>query len=140
MRLTVLYDAECPLCVRCKSWMQRQPALVELEFLASQSAAARARYGAVRWMGEELVVVSDGGDVWIGASAFIMCLWALYDWREWSVRLSGTTFAPLAEGFFKFISGRRQWIGSFLRGRQCDAGVCDHRADASRQAPRSPYR
>jgi predicted DCC family thiol-disulfide oxidoreductase YuxK len=133
-RLTVLYDATCPLCVRCKEWLGRQPALVELELLPAQSSEARRRYGQVPWLGEELVVVSDGGEVWAGAAAFIVALWALAEWREWSYRLSGTAFAPLAERFFRTISSRRRWLGGFLREPACETGTCAHRKEGR------PYR
>src|SRR5689334_14616157 len=99
-RLTVLYDEKCALCVRCRAWMEQQPAYVTLEFLPSGSVEARARYGKVPWLGAELVVVSDVGEVWVGPAAFLTALWALKEWREWSYRLSGDALAPLAERFF----------------------------------------
>src|SRR5687767_6909195 len=113
-RLTVLYDAGCPICVRCRTWMAEQPAYVELEFLPCASPEARRRYGAVPWLGEELVVASDSGQVWVGPAAFLLCLWALREWREWSYRLSGPAFAPLAERFFHAISGGRRRLAVWL--------------------------
>ncbi|MCK6587747.1 MAG: hypothetical protein L6Q76_09195, partial [Polyangiaceae bacterium] len=101
-----------------------QPAFIELSFLASGSAEARARYGAVPWLGAELVVVSDAGDVWVGPAAFLMCLWALVDYREWSYRLSGPSFAPLAERFFHALSSRRRRIAAFLEPSRCPDGSC----------------
>ncbi|GAC1581510.1 MAG: hypothetical protein NVS3B20_26740 [Polyangiales bacterium] len=99
-RLTVVYDRECPICVRCRDWLIVQASYVELEFIASGSATAKWRYGSVPWVGEELVVVSDEGDVWAGASAFLVALWALRDFREWSYRLSGPALAPSPSDFF----------------------------------------
>ena len=123
-RLTVLYDAGCPICVRCRDWMAREPAYVELELIACDSREARARYGQVPWLGEELVVVSDRGEVWAGPSAFLVCLWALRDWREWSYRLSGPTLAPLAERFFHALSSRRRRIAAWLGWEACPDGRC----------------
>ena len=59
--LTVLYDAGCELCRRCRSWMESEPAWVELEFVASSSDDARTRFKAIPWRSGELVVVADDG-------------------------------------------------------------------------------
>lgn len=134
--LTVLYDATCALCVRCRDYLARSPSYVPLELLACQSREARERYGAVPWLGEELVVASDEGDVWVGAAAFIVCLWALVETREWSYRLSGTAFAPLAERFFVAFSSQRGRVASFLGPTTCDDGVCT----VPGHAPRPMYR
>ena len=90
--LTILYDGACALCVRCRDFLAQSSTFVPLELLSSQSRGARERFGDVPWLGEELVVVSDEGDVWVGPAAFLVCLWALREWREWSYRLSGETF------------------------------------------------
>jgi hypothetical protein len=88
----------------------------------------------VPWLGEELVCVSDDGDVWIGPAAFLVCMWTLADYREWSYRLSGPTLAPLAERFFVAISSRRARLASLLRAPpRCEEGDLCH-------APRSAYR
>lgn len=135
-RLTVLYDGTCALCVRCRDFLASSRTLVPLELLSSQSRDARERYGSVPWLGEELVVVSDEGDVWVGPAAFIVSMWALADYREWSYRLSGPAFAPLAERFFVALSSRRRRIAGFFAKPRCEEGdVCtlDH-------APRRAYR
>jgi hypothetical protein len=46
--------------------MQHQASYVQLGFLACTGAEARARYGDIPWLGDELVVVSDAGEVWVG--------------------------------------------------------------------------
>src|SRR6188768_2116926 len=65
-RLTVLFDPECALCRRARAWMLGQAAYVELEFVPATSDTARARYGDLPWLGEELLVVSNDGQVWVG--------------------------------------------------------------------------
>lgn len=135
-QLTVLYDGTCELCVRCRDFLAVSRTLVPLELLSSTSREARERYGSLPWLGEELVVVSDQGDVWIGPAAFLVSMWALADYREWSYRLSGPAFAPLAERFFVSLSSQRRRIAGFLRKPRCEDGdACslDH-------APRRAYR
>jgi len=134
-RLTVLYDASCAVCVRCQEFLAGQPAFVELELLASDSREARERYGDVPWLGEELVVASDAGEVWIGPAAFLLCLWALRAYREWSYRLSGDLLAPLAERFFVVLSSNRRRIARLVGPTRCDGDAC-----TLAHAPRRPYR
>jgi predicted DCC family thiol-disulfide oxidoreductase YuxK len=143
-RLTVLYDGTCALCLRCRDFLEASRTLVPLELLSCQSHEARERYGAVPWLGEELVVVSDEGDVWIGPAAFLVAMWSLADYREWSYRLSGPELAPLAERFFVAISSQRRRIATHFRKPRCDDdGVCriPHEGDADAgHAPRHAYR
>jgi predicted DCC family thiol-disulfide oxidoreductase YuxK len=122
--LTIVYDAGCELCTRCRSWMETQPAFVTLDFVPADSPAASERFGTIPWAGTELVVVSDDGRVWAGAAAFLVCLWALQDWREWSYRLSSRTFSPLAERFFRVLSAKRRRITALFGHEPCGSEVC----------------
>jgi len=124
--LTVLYDPGCALCRRCAFWLSGQPSYVRLELMPCTSAEARARFAGIPWLGDELVVVGDGGEIWVGPAAFLTCLWALVEWREWSYRLAGDAFAPLAERFFMVISNRRKAV-SALFARRCTDGTCSIR-------------
>jgi predicted DCC family thiol-disulfide oxidoreductase YuxK len=123
-KLTVLYDAACEVCVRSRYWLGAQPAFVALEFLPCDSDAARARYGAVPWLGEELVVVSDDGDVWAGTAAFLVCLWALVEWRDASYSLTALPLVPFVDRFFHTLSSRRKWIATLLPHAGCPSGAC----------------
>ena len=143
--LTVLYDGSCALCLRCRDFLAEHASYVPIELLSCQSADARARFGAVPWLGEELVVVSNDGDVWVGPAAFIMCLWALVDYRDWSYRLSGPELVPLAARFFQALSSRRRSVARFFGPTRCEEGAfCtvsslapDH---GSEHRPRQAYR
>ena len=127
-RLLVAYDAECALCIRCRHWLETQPTYVDVTFLAAGSPEARADLAALQpWLGAELVVVSDRGEVWLGAAGFLVCLWATRDYREWSYRLSGPALAPLAERFFHMVSSRRSAISQLLGPDECVGGQCRHR-------------
>jgi predicted DCC family thiol-disulfide oxidoreductase YuxK len=121
--LTVVYDETCALCHRCRHWLEMQPTLVELEFVAAGSEEARRRYGGLPWLGAELVVASAAGEVWVGPAAFLMALWATEEFRPWSYRLSGRHFAPLAEWFFRTVSSKRRYLG-FLGRDECPDGKC----------------
>ncbi len=95
-----------------------------MRFVACGSAEAREVYGAVPWLGQELVVVSNRGEVWAGPAAFITTLWALREWREWSYRMSGPELGPLAERFFSVVSSNRKTIAALVAPDPCERGVC----------------
>ncbi|HVF31770.1 MAG TPA: DCC1-like thiol-disulfide oxidoreductase family protein [Acidimicrobiales bacterium] len=127
-QLTVVYDDDCELCRRCSTWLRCQPTHVPIELLPVSAAREEPRYQGVPWLGAELVVIDGQGRIWVGAAAFLVCLWATRDWREWSYRLSGPSLAPLAERFFHAISAHRGRIGAFLGPTTDDCGVgrCAH--------------
>jgi hypothetical protein len=82
--------------------------------MACTSDRARTLYGDIPWLGTELIVVGDKGELWIGPAAFIVCLWALVEWRSWSYRLAGEATAPLAERFFYVLSAKRRTLSSLF--------------------------
>ncbi|MFD5552235.1 thiol-disulfide oxidoreductase DCC family protein, partial [Streptomyces sp. NPDC127068] len=98
--LTVLYDADCPLCAFLRGWLSRQPQLVPLDFVPAGSEQARRRFPALDH-GSTLVditVVADGGQVYRAANAWVVCLWALAEYRPTAHRLSSPKGAKLAKG------------------------------------------
>ena len=115
-RLWVLYDAECVLCNRVRKWLGRQPAFVPLAFRPLQSAAAIFPGIAKFHPEEQLVVISDSGEVWQGDAAWIMVLWALRETREWSLRLASPALRPLARAACHLLSQNRYTISRWLGG------------------------
>jgi len=115
-KLTILYDANCGFCVKCRWWLVEQPKYVEMEFLPAAMAEAVRRFPELAAPGEEeeLIVVSDEGGVYRGTAAWIMCLWALVEYREWSLRLSNPALMPLARGAFALVSASRKKLSSWL--------------------------
>ncbi|WP_030145597.1 thiol-disulfide oxidoreductase DCC family protein [Streptomyces violaceorubidus] len=120
-RLTVLYDAECSLCVHVRDWLLRQPRLVPLELVPAASEEARRRFhgldhGATL---DEVTAVGDAGQVYRGAAAWVVVLWALRGYRSLAHRLSTPKGAWLARGAVlaaaKWRGGQRQWGGNGYR-------------------------
>ncbi|CAL9559478.1 hypothetical protein SUDANB176_04613 [Streptomyces sp. enrichment culture] len=120
-RLTVLYDAECSLCAFVRDWLVRQRQLVPLELVPAGSEAARARFpgldhGATL---EEITVVGDAGQVYRGAAAWVVTLWALREHRPLAHRLSTPSGARLAKGAVlaaaKWRGTRSGWGGGVYR-------------------------
>ena len=115
--LTVLYDARCGFCSSCRIWLEEQRQLVPLEFVSAGSQEASRRFPSLAAGAEpeELIVVSDEGDVYRGADAWILCLWALDEYREWSFRLAHPALRPMARRAFEWVSHRRRSLSRLLR-------------------------
>jgi len=108
-RLTVLYDDRCGLCSGCRRWMEEQDKILNLEFVPMGSPEAQARWGPLGGPADELLVVDDEGGVYRGADAWILCLYALTDYRVWALMLAQPPLKPpLARVVFRWVSRNRR--------------------------------
>ncbi|MFI5754327.1 thiol-disulfide oxidoreductase DCC family protein [Streptomyces sp. NPDC051569] len=99
--LTVLYDARCPLCVHVRHWLLRQPQLVPIDLVPAASQEARRRFPELdhRSTLKEITAIGDGGQVYRGTAAWIVCLWALAEHRpkaHWLATPAGAPFARVS--------------------------------------------
>lgn len=135
--ITVLYDRTCDFCGRCKGWLKDQPKFVELVFLPAGTSAVRDRFpdlaGAEKV--DELVAIDDEGGVYRGAAAWILCLWALKEYREWSEILASPAMMPLARGAFEVLSANRGRISRLL-GPTEEESIAEMRALAGEEFDR----
>jgi predicted DCC family thiol-disulfide oxidoreductase YuxK len=116
-RLYILYDDHCGLCSWAARWMLRQPTYLGLTFIPAHSGLARTLFPNLTHVGgpEDLVVISDVGGVYRGGDAWLMCLYALVEYREWSLRLARPALRPLARSAFAMLSKQRSRISHWLR-------------------------
>lgn len=115
-KLYVLYDPKCALCQRLKDWLVIQRAWLELCLIPAGSAEAQRMFPTLKQIASanDLVVVSDEGQVYLNNNAWIMTLYALVDYREWASRLSHPMLLPLVRQAFATISRNRYAISSWL--------------------------
>lgn len=113
--ITILYDAACGLCRFSKDWIRRQAPLVGLKFLAAGSAEAQRAFPQLS--PGELAVVADTGEVWLGNHGWIVCLWALRDYRDLAFRLTSPALLLLSREAFIAVSRNRLALSSMLRLR-----------------------
>lgn len=134
-RLFVLYDERCGLCSWARRWLLRQPAYLELSFVAAGSPLAARLFPGLASPGtpEELVVVDDVGGVYRNGSAWVMCLYALQEYREWSLRLASPALFPLARQAFALVSRQRGRVSRWLN-LASEAEI----ADTLRNVPEPP--
>jgi Uncharacterized protein conserved in bacteria len=113
----VLYDGECGLCASVRDWAQQQPQLIQMIFVAANSPQASVLFPSLSRPGQspdELIVVDDQGGVYREGQAWIMCLYALAEYREMSLRLASPALLPLARKAFSFLSKRRGAVSELL--------------------------
>ncbi|MFF3321482.1 thiol-disulfide oxidoreductase DCC family protein [Streptomyces sp. NPDC002889] len=125
--LTVLYDANCSLCVHLRNWLRRQKQLVPLEMVPAGSAEARRRYPRLdheRTL-REITVIGDRGQLYTGPAAWIVCLWALSDHRpkaHWLATPAGAPFVRVT--MLAAAKYREVTTGGAARGTPCDDRCC----------------
>lgn len=110
--LTVLYDPRCGLCRRVRGWLEEQPKLVELILVPVKSDEAMYRFPQLDHEPtlNDLTVISDQGAVYFGPKAWLMVLWALCRYREWSYRLASPELLPTTRRVVSLISQHRYQI------------------------------
>ncbi|MFJ9540458.1 thiol-disulfide oxidoreductase DCC family protein [Streptomyces sp. NPDC101225] len=120
-RLTLLYDAECSLCVFVRDWLGRQPQLVPVDLVPAGSEGARRRFPGLdhRATLEDITAVGDAGQVYRGAAAWIVTLWALREHRALAHRLSTPAGAKLARGA---VLAAAKWRGGQWGGQAYGRG------------------
>jgi predicted DCC family thiol-disulfide oxidoreductase YuxK len=116
-RLTLLYDPDCGLCRRVQGWLAEQPKLIELRMIPIKTEAARRRFPRLNHelTSEDLTVINEGGAVYFGPKAWLMVLWALCNYREWSYRLAAPEFLPTTRRIVSLVSQHRYQISRAAR-------------------------
>ncbi|MEZ5340113.1 MAG: DCC1-like thiol-disulfide oxidoreductase family protein [Acidimicrobiales bacterium] len=126
-QLTVLYDEHCALCRRCRSWIESQAQLVPIRFVPASTPAVAEWAAGHLPVGDELVVVDEVGQVWVGPDAFITCLWALRRYRGTARRLQAPGLRRFAKETFHQLFCARATISRVMGGDDdiiCDGGGC----------------
>jgi predicted DCC family thiol-disulfide oxidoreductase YuxK len=123
--LYVLFDADCELCMRCRNWLMQQPAFVPLVFIPFQADEAQRRFPGIGALkpDEQLLVISDEGAVYRGANAWIMCLWALENYRQHSQRLAHPVLLPFAKVVCELLSRNRFFLSDVLFRKNPEAAA-----------------
>ena len=121
-QLYVLYDERCGLCTWLKTWLTQQRTWIRLRMVAAGSEECRALFPALAKGPDDLIVVSETGEVWRNDRAWIMVLFALRQYRNWARRLAHPTLLPFARQAFTAISKNRFAVSYYL-GLSSDAEI-----------------
>ena len=84
-------------------------------------------------------MISDAGEVYLNNHAWIMCLYALEEYRDWALRLASPLLLPLARQAFETLSRNRQAISRWLSARSSEHAIAAELGGISLEAcPRVP--
>jgi len=108
--LTVLFDPSCTLCRAARWWLEGQPKYVPMAFVGAGTPEALRRFPDLDPAStlKEITVVGDGGQVYTGAKAWLMCLWALRNYRQRALLWSRPERLPYARRFVAWVSRNRK--------------------------------
>lgn len=113
--LTILYDAHCAFCVRCRHWLERQRTYLPLVFVPNDDPAVAQHLPLLaQHQPKDLLVLDDQGGVYAGTAAYLMCLWALRAYRTWAIRLSTPKLAPYVRTAFGLLTDHRVRISKLF--------------------------
>src|SRR5215467_3161117 len=115
-KLYVLYDPRCELCRRLKDWLLVQRSWLGLCMVPAGSEKARQMFPDLENIAtaNDLVVITDEGQVYLNDRAWIIALYALEDYRSWACRLAHPLLLPLARQAFETVSRNRHAISGWL--------------------------
>ena len=139
--LYVLYDERCAICKRLKEWLLVQRSWIGLSMIPAGSARAKGMFPALDKIAgtNDLVVISDAGEVYLNNHAWIMCLYALEEYRDWALRLASPLLLPLARQAFETLSRNRQAISRWLSSRSSEQEIAAELGGVSLEpCPRVP--
>lgn len=121
--LTIFHDPRCGLCAKSKTWLSAEPKRIHVEFLAYDSAEATARFPGLLTLGadRDVVVLADDGRWWQGTAAWLTCLWATHQYRDWSFRLASPLLQPLVRKAVHLLSENRLTLSRLMNLRTDEA-------------------
>ena len=114
--LIVFYDGECGLCAKARKRLAGMAQRVPLLFVPYQDAQVHAIFPALASLDpdQQVIAMSDTGDIYRGDSAWITILWALRDYRGWACRLARPAWRKHAKAAVHHISMNRCQISERL--------------------------
>ncbi|MDX2225796.1 MAG: DCC1-like thiol-disulfide oxidoreductase family protein [Verrucomicrobiae bacterium] len=115
-KIHILYDGECGFCRTCRDWILLQPRFFEIEMLDRRDPDTKARFGdyTVPPYTDRMVVINNEDGVYYAEDAYIMILFALKNYRAWSVRISRQGVKPLARQFFETLGKNRRVLSKLI--------------------------
>ncbi len=106
---TVLYDGECPICLRSVRRLRRWDSRGALGFIAAQDPSVPGRFPEIsrEALGDSIHLVGPGGKVWEGAEAVevLINLLPALSWARFLFRVP--LVRPLARRVYRWVARNR---------------------------------
>ena len=114
--LFVFYDGECGLCSKARTHLAGMAQHVPLIFVSYQDLRLQAVFPEVELLDpdQQVIAMSDTGDIYRGDSAWITILWALRDYRRWAFLLARSAWRHQAKAAVHYLSLTRRRLSAGL--------------------------
>ena len=114
--LFVFYDGECGLCGKARLSLARMAQRVPLIFVPYQDPRVQAVFPALARLDpdQQVIAMSDTGDLYQGDSAWITILWTLRDYRSWAYRLARPAWRKHAKAAVHYLALNRRRLSARL--------------------------
>jgi len=122
--LFVFYDGECGLCSRARTRLAGMAQRVPVIFVPYQDLRLQDVFPELELLDpdQQVIAMSDTGDIYRGDSAWITILWALRDYRRWAFRLARPAWRHQAKAAVHYLSLNRRRISDRLGLRPAGIG------------------
>ena len=132
--IEVFYDGRCGMCCSFHEWINRQPRAFGIGFIPYQAADAEQVFPGLGTLdpAREMVVRTDGGEVFRGAEAWVWCLYSCANHQQAARKLGGPVMLPVAIHACRVLAANRHAL-SKLFFRSKDKAVRDklHRMETA---------
>lgn len=115
--LTIFYDPRCGLCAKFRNWLETQPKRVNIQFTDFRSEEASRKFPGLLELGAErdVVVLADDGRWWQGTAAWLTCLWATREYRDWAFRMAAPALLPFVKKAVQLLSENRLTLSRLMK-------------------------
>ncbi len=142
-QIEVYYDGRCGMCCTFHEWINRQPRAFAVDFIPYQAERAEQVFPGIGTLdpAREMVVRTDGGELFRGAEAWVMCLYSCANNQTAARRLAGPALLPVAIRACRVLAANRHALSKvFFRRKDrqvreslhrmedpaCRDGLCAH--------------
>lgn len=118
--IEVFYDGRCGMCCTFHEWINRQPRAKRAVFVPYQAADAERVFPGLGTLdpAREMVVRTDGNEIYRGAEAWVWCLYSCANYQGVARRLAGPGLLPVAVRACRLLAANRHSLSKMFFRRK----------------------
>ena len=131
-KIEVYYDGRCGMCCTFHEWINRQPRAFGVDFIPYQAERAERAFPGIGMLdpAREMVVRTDGGAIFRGAEAWVMCLYSCANHQAAARRLASPALLPVAIRACRLLAANRHALSKvFFRRKDREVRENLHRME-----------
>jgi len=120
-RDAIIYDGQCPFCIRQIDRIRRRDIENVFDYLPWQTPGLASRYPrlADHDLSTGMRLITKDGDCFVGADAVYRIARRIPAWRRWSILYRVPVLHRLARWAYAWIAAHRRTLG-----KSCENGKC----------------